>query len=505
LKDTDKSASSAEPTERFPSPVYADTVLAVNFDDAKNYFLDALLDIEVTHTLMLARQGIMPEREARLCLEALGKLDRAAILAERYDGHCEDLFFYIEDALARACGADVAGKMHTARSRNDIDLTMYRLRLRGEVLRIASETLAARQVLMDLAAAHTETVMPAYTHTQPAQPTTFAHYLLAAIECLGRDALRLRAAFATVNRSPLGACAITTTGFPIDRGYTASLLGFEGLQTNSYGAIAAIDYVTETVGVIATLMVNLGKLVQDLLLWCTAEYGYLRLSDAYVQISSIMPQKRNPVALEHTRILASKTLGQAQAILTCAHNTPFGDIVDSEDDLQPLLFSMCRDASRALLLFAGLMSKVEVDTERMRRRASENFITVTELADSLVRGEDMSFRLAHQLVAAAVRASGCDFAPGKIVAELERLAPQMLGRPLRKRRETWLAALDPVHFTRIREIPGGPGPKAVQAQLAAAREEQQEMRGYLDGKRALLKSAAELSRVAISALEKAVR
>jgi argininosuccinate lyase len=151
------------------------------------------------------------------------------------------------------------------------------------------------------------------------------------------------------------------------------------------------------------------------------------------------------------------------------------------------------------------MSKVEVDTERMRRRASENFITVTELADSLVRGEDMSFRLAHQLVAAAVRASGCDFAPEKIVAELERLAPQMLGRPLRKRRETWLAALDPVHFTRIREIPGGPGPKAVQAQLAAAREEQQEMRGYLDGKRALLKSAAELSRVAISALEKAVR
>jgi hypothetical protein len=143
LKDTDKSASSAEPSERFPSPVYADTVLAVNFDDAKNYFLDALLDIEVTHTLMLARQGIMPEREARLCLEALGKLDRAAILAERYDGHCEDLFFYIEDALARACGADVAGKMQTARSRNDIDLTMYRLRLRGEVLRIASETLAA--------------------------------------------------------------------------------------------------------------------------------------------------------------------------------------------------------------------------------------------------------------------------------------------------------------------------------------------------------------------------
>src|SRR5260370_6674214 len=278
---------------------------------------------------------------------------------------------------------------------------------------------------MDFAGAHTETVMPAYTHTPPAQPTTFAHSLLAAIEFLGLDAIRLRAACATVNRSPLGPFAIAARVFPIDRGYTASVLGFEGLQTNSYGAIAAIDYVSETAGVIATLAVNLGKLVQDLLLWCTAEYGYLRLSDAYVQISSIMPQKRNPVALEHTRILASKALGQAQALLTCAHNTPFGDIVDSEDDLQPLLFSMCRDTSRALQLFAGLMAKVEVDTERMRRRAGENFLTVTELADSLVRGEELSFRAALQLVAAAVRASGRDFSPAIIDAELRRHAPKM--------------------------------------------------------------------------------
>src|SRR5260370_42008761 len=150
---------------------------------------------------------------------------------------------------------------------------------------------------MDFAGAHTETVMPAYTHTPPAQPTTFAHSLLAAIEFLGLDAIRLRAAFATVNRSPLGACAITTTGFPIDRGYTASLLGFEGLQTNSYGAIAAIDYVSETAGVIATLAVNLGKLVQDLLLWCTAAAGHLPPPAAHVHTHTILPQKRNPVAL----------------------------------------------------------------------------------------------------------------------------------------------------------------------------------------------------------------
>src|SRR5256884_3078770 len=144
---------------------------------------------------------------------------------------------------------------------------LYRMCLRQEILRITAETADARTVLLNVAAANLHTIMPAYTHTQPAQPTTLAHYLLAAVEFLGRDMQRLRAAFATVNRNPLGACAITTTGFPIDRDYTARMLGFEGLQLNSYGAIGAIDYLTETAGAIAVLMLSLGRLVQDLLVW----------------------------------------------------------------------------------------------------------------------------------------------------------------------------------------------------------------------------------------------
>src|SRR5204862_498480 len=167
--------------------------------------------------------------------------------------------FYVQDLLVQMCGEDAAGKMHTARSRNDIDLTLYRMQLRLEVLRIAEETAQGRQVLIELAEAHTDTVMPAHTHTQPAQPTTLAHYLLGAAEFLGRDVHRLRAAFATINRSPLGACAITTTGFPIRRDYTARLLGFDGLQENSYGAIAATDYVCEAAAAIAELMVSLSK------------------------------------------------------------------------------------------------------------------------------------------------------------------------------------------------------------------------------------------------------
>ncbi|HEV2446049.1 MAG TPA: argininosuccinate lyase, partial [Candidatus Sulfopaludibacter sp.] len=314
----------------FPAPIYAETVLGPNFQDFQRYFLDALFEIHYAHTRMLARQGILSPEEERALIAALDGLDRETVRRARYDGSCEDLFFFVERMLAEACGP-VAGKMHTARSRNDIAITLYRMAARRELCKLASAVAELRATLLDLAERHVETLMPAHTHTQPAQPTTLAHYLLAAVEFLERDASRIRAAYARVNLCPMGACAITTTGFPIDRELTAKLLGFDGVAENSYGAIAAIDYLTESAACVAVLAVNLGKFVQDLLLWSTREFGFLRLSDAFVQTSSIMPQKRNPVPLEHTRILASRALGEAQAVLTCAHNTPFGDINDGED------------------------------------------------------------------------------------------------------------------------------------------------------------------------------
>src|SRR5580704_16905009 len=336
-------------SDSFPAPIYAETVLAPNFEDAKRLFLDALLDIHHAHTRMLAKQGILTFSEERTLLDSLNKLDKDEIARASYDGSCEDLFFFIENLLERTCG-ELAGKMHTARSRNDIAVATYRMALRRWLLDFASAVAAVRAVVLDFAGKHVQTVMPAHTHAQPAQPTTLAHYLLAVAEFLARDSARIQAAFSRVNLSPLGACAITTTGFPIDRHMTARLLGFEGLAENSYGAIAAIDYLTESAAAIAVAMVNLGKITQDFLLWSTREFGFLRLSNAFVQSSSIMPQKRNPVALEHVRVLASRALGEAQAVLTCAHNTPFGDVNDSEDDLQPLVFTMFADAVRSLKL-----------------------------------------------------------------------------------------------------------------------------------------------------------
>jgi argininosuccinate lyase len=481
---------------RFPAPIYAETVLTANFEDARRLFLDYLIELHTAHTLMLARVGILTAAEAKICLDAIAGLDRARIARATYDGRFEDLFFYVQHELEVAAGAEAAGKMHTARSRNDIDLTLYRMRLRQELLWLIEAELNARAVLLNHAANHLDSLMPAYTHTQPAQPTTVAHYFMAAIDFAGRDLERLRAAFAVVNRSPLGACAITTTGFPIDRNYTAQLLGFEGLVENSYDAIAGNDYLTGAAGAMAAAMVNLGRLAQDLLLWCTEEFGFLKLSDGYVQISSIMPQKRNPVALEHTRILASKALGQAQAIFTAVHNTPFGDVNDNEDDLQPLVFAVFHDSVRAWRLFAGLLGAAEIQRDRLAALAESGFLTVTELADTLVRREGISFQLAHDLVASAVRAAGEDRTTSRLVLELRRLAPERIGQPMQSSEKDWLEALDPGYFVRVRTVTGGPAPFEVRRQIDRASRDQQMAREWLEGKKALLTRYAEQLRQA---------
>ena len=471
-------------SDPFPAPIYAETVLSHNFEDAKKYFLDALIEIHYAHTRMLAGCGLLTREEEGKLLAALHGLDRTSIASAHFDGSAEDLFFFIEGLLERAAGRELAGKMHMARSRNDIAVTLYRMTARREILGTARALADLRTVLLRFAADHVMTVMPAHTHTQPAQPTTLAHYVLGAIEFLARDSARLQAAFSRVNLSPMGAAAITTSGFAIDRDATARLLGFEGLAENSYGAIAAIDYITETAAAVAVAMINIGKLVQDLLLWSTREFGYLRLSDAFVQTSSIMPQKRNPVALEHVRILASRTLGEAQAVLTCAHNTPFGDVNDSEDDLQPLVFTMFADARRALRLLAGALGTAQVDTALMADRARRDFLTVTELADTLVRREGLSFREAHALVADAVRACGPGDDPASLAAALRNVRPG-----LKLTAQEIERCLDPEHFVQIRTVTGGPAREQTSAALERATAEQKQIETWIASTEAGLDAA----------------
>ena len=270
------------------SPDYVALVLNENFEDAKAQFLSPLMAIHYAHLVMLVEQGIVPRAEGHAIRAAVDAIDVDAVRRVAYDGSYEDLFFYIDRLIVAGCGEDVAGRLHTARSRNDIDMTMYRMQQRELMLTVIDGVLSLRRVLLDLAERHREHVFAAHTHTQPAQPTTIAHYLLAIVEQLERDTDRLRAAYVRTNRNPLGACAITGTGFPIDRARTSALLGFDGPTGNTYGSIATVDYLLESVGAAAVLLAGLGRVIQDLLLWCTSEFGYLpknfpELSDEHRQ------------------------------------------------------------------------------------------------------------------------------------------------------------------------------------------------------------------------------
>ena len=450
-------------------PAFVRLVLNDNFEDAKTLFLRPLLAIHHAHLVMLAEQGIVARDAARKIRQALDRIDVATVEATGYDAVCEDLFFHVERLIVDMCGDEAAGHLHTARSRNDIDMTMYRLLLREHLLTLIEATIGLREALLDLAAQHLDTIFPAHTHTQPAQPTTLAHYLLAVVEQCERDVARLLSAYASTNRCPLGACAITGTGFPIDRTRTSDLLGFDAPTGNTYGSIATVDYLLESSAAAMVTVVGVGRFVQDLLLWCTREVGYVRLSDGFVQSSSIMPQKRNPVALEHARALASKAFGGAQAVASAVHNTPFGDIVDTEDDLQPLVASMFKDATRAVLLVAAAIADAEFDAAAMRARAGEGWVTITELADTLAREHGVSFRSGHAI---ATRLVGevPTAATAALSDALARASRDVVGREIRLDDAALARILSPEHFIAIRKTPGGPAPERTSAAIAVSRD-----------------------------------
>jgi argininosuccinate lyase len=451
------------------APEYVSYVLNKHFDDAKDLFLAPLMSIHYAHLVMLAATGIVTPDDAHALRTALDAVSLPDVRRQAFDGRSEDLFFHLDRLIAQACGDEIAGRLHTARSRNDIDMTMYRMRQRELILTLAEATSELRAALLDLCDRHRTTIVAVHTHTQRAQPTTIAHYLLAVVEQLERDWTRLSAAYDATNRCPLGACAITGTGFPIDRGLTADLLGFASPTGNTYGSIATVDYLLQSTSATAVLVVGLGRFVQDLLQWATAEFNYLRLGEGFVQCSSIMPQKRNPVALEHARAICSKALGQTQAIVTTVHNTPFGDIVDTEDDLQPLVFSTFGDASRAVRLVAAAMRTAEFDAAGLSARAADGWTTLTELADTLVRDHRLPFALAHGVAAqlAAARTREPDRALATLLA---RVSSEAIGRPLTYSEEALAEILSPGHFVNVRRTSGGPAPEETARALAASRD-----------------------------------
>lgn len=389
----------------FPDPVYADTVLEPLFSGVKEHFAEAMAKINRAHLVMLFESGILDTAETGAIARALVRIDTEHNLdSTDYTGEFEDYFFIVEHQLREVLGADLGGMLHTARSRNDMDHTVFKLQLLYRTDGLMNSALELLATMLAKAQQERDTPIVAYTHGQPAQPSTFGHYLSAAIEVLINDINRLVAARELLTLCPMGAAAITTSGFPIDRHRVAKLLGFSAPKRNSYGCIASVDYITGLYSAIKLFFLHLGRVFQDMAFWSAFEVGQLFVPNSLVQISSIMPQKRNPVPIEHLRHLASVTVGRCETIVNTMHNTPFTDMNDSEGEVQVAGYAAFDSAHKVLSLFNAFIRSVSIDTVQVQKNSDAACATVTELADTLVRVEALSFRQAHDICAETAKA-----------------------------------------------------------------------------------------------------
>ncbi|MCL4250762.1 MAG: argininosuccinate lyase [Anaerolineae bacterium] len=451
----------------FPHPLYEKYVLQPFYRDAEIHYYAPMLAANRAHAVMLYTSGIITLENARAILSALEQVESNGLEGLSYRSGVEDLFFAIERQLIDIAGPAYGGNLQLARSRNDLGYALTRLALRPHLLNSMQKLIALRTALLDFGRAHLETFMPGYTHTQPAQPTTMAHYIAGILSSLERDMTRFHFAYRTNNQSPLGAAAFTGTGFPIDRELSARLLGFDSTMSSTYDSIAASDNLTDAASALTSLAINLSRFTHDMLFWATQESKAIHIDDSFIQISSIMPQKRNPVVLEHLRARTSRMLAYAQGIVVQCHSIPFGDTQDIEDEIFPMLFGGLETSMEILELYAAVIQTIEVNVEHLRERASAGFTTVTELADTLVRQANLSFRQAHSLVSGMVNhALSHHLEPSELNSELlADISNQVLGTRIQVSDELLRRALDPLAFVQARAGLGGAAPTATQAVL----------------------------------------
>ena len=491
--------ASADPA--FPHPLYDKYVLQPYFADAERYYHAPMLAANRAHAVMLCRCGIITHENAAALLSALDEVEALGVKGLSYGAGVEDLFFAMENKLIELAGAAYGGNLQLARSRNDLGYALTRLALRTLLLDVHADLLSLRESLRKFATAHIDALMPGYTHTQPAQPTTMAHYIAGILASLERDAARLQFAYSTNNQSPLGAAALTGTAFPIDRHMSARLLGFDSVMHSSYDSIGAADNLTDVGGALTSLGVNLSRFTRDMLFWATQESGAIRIHGSFLQISSIMPQKRNPVALEHLRARVSRMLALAGGIALQCHSIPYGDTQDIEDEIFPLLFGSLETAREIMQLYGAVVDTLEVNVERLRERAGAGFTTVTELADTLVRESKLPFRLAHSVVSALVtHATANGLTPDELSVGMLRQAADALGIEISLSEAAFMRALDPQAFVNARAVYGGAAPTAtaevLDSQMAQLNADWQ----WLDDRRKSLADADKLLRDEIAAL-----
>jgi argininosuccinate lyase len=420
------------------------------------------IDASKAHCAMLVDTGCISKKDGRAILKGLdaiaGEIERGAF---RFDPALEDIHMNIEARLKRLIGAP-AGRLHTARSRNDQVATDFRLWVRDALDGLDGHLKALQGTLIERAEEHAATVMAGYTHLQPAQPVTLGHHLLAYVEMLGRDRGRLGDARARLNECPLGAAALAGTSFPIDRKATARALGFAKPSANSMDAVSDRDFAMEALSLAAITAVHLSRLAEELVIWSSAEFGYITLSDAFTTGSSIMPQKRNADGAELVRAKSGRVIGDLVTLLTVMKGLALSYAKDMQEDKEPV-FDALDSLDLAVQVMSGMIADMQIHVAALAEGAHRGHASATDLADWLVRRLDMPFRDAHRLVGRIVRR-----------AETKGVRLDDLGLDEFRRLEARITAdvftvLSPERAVASRASYGGTAPRRVRAAARAAR------------------------------------
>ncbi|WP_296404414.1 argininosuccinate lyase [Psychrobacter sp.] len=354
----------------------------------------------VAHATMLGRCGILSKDEVDTIIDGLKQVQQEIDAGEfNWSIALEDVHMNVESRLTDIIGT-VGKKLHTGRSRNDQVATDIRLWLREEVDNVVELLVKLQSGLLNLAEQHTDTIMPGFTHLQTAQPVSFGHHVMAWFEMLNRDTDRLIDARRRINQMPLGSAALAGTTFPIDRTITADLLGFEGICQNSLDAVSDRDFAIEFTSAASILMMHLSRMSEEIILWMSAQFGFVQIPDRFCTGSSIMPQKKNPDVPELVRGKAARVFGQLITLLTLMKNQPLAYNKDNQEDKEPL-FDCVDTLTGSLIAFVDMLPNIIPNKENMRAATMKGYATATDLADYLVR-RGVPFRDAHEVVGNAV-------------------------------------------------------------------------------------------------------
>jgi argininosuccinate lyase len=460
---SDKKASNAMWGGRFasgPAAIMEAINASISFDK-KLYAQD--IAGSIAHSEMLAEQGIISTTDQKQMAHGLN-----TILSEieagtfEFSTRLEDIHMNVEARLAELIGP-AAGRLHTARSRNDQVAVDFRLWVKAEVLRTAQALQKLIAAFLDKAEEHAETVMPGFTHMQAAQPVTFGHHAMAYVEMFSRDLSRVRDAIERMDESPLGAAALAGTGFPIDRHKTARALGFREPTRNSLDSVSDRDFALEFLSLAAICATHLSRLAEEIVIWSTPQFGFVRLSDSYSTGSSIMPQKKNPDAAELIRAKTGRVNGHLIGLLTVMKGLPLTYSKDMQEDKEAV-FDAAETLELMLAAMAGMVTDMSINAEAMKRAAGSGYATATDLADWLVREAGLPFREAHHVTGKAValaeaRKIGLEELP---LAELQKLNAAIT--------EDVFSVLTVEQSVQSRTSFGGTAPEQVKRQVAYWRE-----------------------------------